>query len=102
MAKLDLKDLTPLENTKGKYLEVMGVTATQVVLIGAGGKTSSVPLVELPEAKSGDLIYINESNEITGKEQLEKAIKKAADSNGSQQNGRKGSNRVELRPNQSA
>lgn len=93
MAKLELNDLTPYENSKGKYLEVMGVTSTEIVVIGSGGKTASIPLSVQPNAAAKDLIYLTADNEITDVEKFEKQFKEAVAKAGSQQNAHKGCNR---------
>jgi hypothetical protein len=91
MAKLELGELTPYENSKGKYLEVMGVTSTEIVVIGSGGKTAAIPLSVQPNATAKDLIYLTADNEITDVEKFEKQIKEAVAKAGSQQNSHKGS-----------
>lgn len=90
MAKLELGELTPYENSKGKYLEVMGVTSTEIVVIGSGGKTASIPLATHPDVLAGDFIYLNEEYEILSVDKLNKALEKAK-TGGQQSNSYKGS-----------
>lgn len=89
MAKLELGNLLPYENSTGKYLEVMGVTAVDIVVIGSGGKTATFPLATCPDIVAGDFIYLNEESEILNVEKLNKTLEKAKAS-GQQTNSYKG------------
>jgi hypothetical protein len=57
-AKVTLTTLTPYEVKEGLHYTVLGVTAADVVLTGAGGKTESVPLESLKGALAGSRVNV--------------------------------------------
>lgn len=50
--------LTPYEDSTGLHYIILGVTAVDVVLTGAGGKTQTVPLETLKEATAGARVNV--------------------------------------------
>lgn len=94
MAKFDLTALPALlEDTNGKYLEVMGVTASEIVLIGSEGKTGTLPSITIPDAAAKDKLYFDQDGELIKREEFSKVMNEALKKATSQQNSHKGCTR---------
>ena len=74
---LNHDEYQPLEDKDGKFVEVMGVTASDAVLIYSGGKTLSVALETLPKEalSAGTKLYLKEDGTV---KEVTKPLKAAA------------------------
>lgn len=64
--KLDLTIAPKTRTETGeKYYTVMGVTDSEYVFIGQYGKTGSIDITsDLPNFKSGDIVFVDDANYI--------------------------------------
>lgn len=100
MKTLSLERIRPKEDEEGLYVSIMGKTCSEIVLIGYGGETESVPANTFPGIEAGQIIRLSPDMEIVKISPSIKSLEATALNNIPQSNANRGSSTRLVLPKQ--